>query len=159
MSVYDLPQSEVRVELGEPVLASGAKRREILIAAALGAPVGTRDPVDLALLGAASRKEDLRHYQQLSFTPLDPLWPRSIARVRRAESGEEWLLARGELEAILQLCHPDEATRYHAELQAEMKMLHGFLPLAVAQASRNRRREISMVGSSTSGQRHSERDQ
>lgn len=133
MSVHDLPQAEVRIELGEPVLASGAKRREILVAAALGAPVGTRDPVDLALLGAASRKEDLRHYQQLSFTPLDPLWPCSTAKVRRVDDGEEWLLARGELEAILQLCHPDEATRYHAELQAEIKMLRGFLPLAVAQ--------------------------
>ncbi|HBG04267.1 MAG: iron hydrogenase [Geobacteraceae bacterium GWC2_58_44] len=133
MSIYDLPDAEVRVELGEPVPFAGKKRRELLIAAALGAPFGTRDPVDLALLSAASRKEDLRHYEQLGFTPLKPQLPRSIARIRRVDTGEEWLLARGELETILYLCHSDQATRYRAELQAEMKMLHGFRALGVAQ--------------------------
>jgi Ni/Fe-hydrogenase 1 B-type cytochrome subunit len=133
MSIYDLPEKEIRVELGEPVPFAGEKRRELLVAAALGAPFGTRDPVDLALLSAASRKEDLRHYQQVGFAPLDPQWARSIARVRRTGTGEEWLLARGDIEAILYLCRPDEPTRYRAELQAEMKLLHGFRALGVAQ--------------------------
>jgi Ni/Fe-hydrogenase 1 B-type cytochrome subunit len=135
MSIYDLPEAEIRVELGDPVPFAGEKRRELLVAAALGAPLGSRDPVDLALLSAASRKEDLRHYEQLGFTPLEPQWPRSIARLRRAGTSEEWLLARGEIEAILYLCRPDEATRYRAELQAEMKMVHGFRPLGVAHGS------------------------
>lgn len=135
MSVYDLPEKEIRVELGDPVPFAGEKRRELLVAAALGAPVGTRDPVDLALLSAASGKEDLRHYELLGFTPADPLFPRSIARVRRADTGEEWLLARGEIEAILYLCRPDEATRYRAELQAEIKLLHGFRALGVARGT------------------------
>jgi len=133
MSIYDLPEKEIRVELGEPVPFAGEKRGELLVAAALGAPFGTRDPVDLALLSAASRKEDLRHYQQVGFAPLDPQWARSIARVRRTGTGEEWLLARGDIEAILYLCRPDEPTRYRAELQAEMKLLHGFRALGVAQ--------------------------
>ena len=135
MSVYDLPEAEIRVELGDPVPFAGEKRRELLVAAALGAPFGTRDPVDLALLSAASRKEDLRHYEQLGFTPLQAQRPRSIARVRRAGTAEEWLLARGEIEAILELCRPDEPTRYRAELQAEMKLLHGFRALGVAQGT------------------------
>ena len=133
MSIYDLPEKEIRVELGEPVPFAGEKRRELLVAAALGAPFGTQDPVDLALLSAASRKEDLRHYQQVDFAPLDPQWARSIARVRRTGTGEEWLLARGDIEAILYLCRPDEPTRYRAELQTEMKLLHGFRALGVAQ--------------------------
>jgi len=135
MSVFDIPKAEIRVELGEPVPFAGEKRRELLVAAALGAPLGTRDPVDLALLSAASRKEDLRHYEQLGFTPIEPQWPRSIARVRRVDTGEEQLLARGELNAILYLCRSDESTRYRAELQAEIKLLHGFQALGVAQGA------------------------
>lgn len=135
MSAYDLPEAEIRVELGDPVPFAGEKRRELLVAAALGAPLGTRDPVDLALLSAASHKEDLRHYEQLGFTPLDPQWPRSIARLRQTGTAEEWLLARGEIEAILYLCRPDQSTRYRAELQAEMKLLHGFRALGVAQGT------------------------
>lgn len=135
MSVFDIPKAEIRVELGEPVPFAGEKRRELLVAAALGAPLGTRDPVDLALLSAASRKEDLRHYEQLGFTPIEPQWPRSIARVRRVDTGEEQLLARGDLDAILYHCRSDESTRYRAELQAEIKLLHGFRALGVAQGA------------------------
>ena len=132
MSVYEIPEEEIRVELGEPVPFAGVKKRGLLLAAALGAPFGTSDPVDLALLSAASRKEDLRHYQQLSFAPLDPVLRHSVARVRRTGTDKEELIARGEVESILYLCRSDEATRYRAELQAEMKMIHGYRPLGVA---------------------------
>lgn len=132
MSLYEIPEEEIRVELGDPVPFAGEKRSRLLIAAALGAPFGTKDPVDLALLSAASRKEDLRHYEQRGFTPLEPTRRRSVARIRRLGRVEEELIARGEIESVLSLCHPDEATRYRAELQAEMKTVHGFQPLAVA---------------------------
>ena len=135
MSLYQIPESEIRIELGAPVPFAGRKRRDLLIAAALGAPFGTRDPVDLALLSAASRKEDLRHYEQTGFTPLEPRLARSVARVRRVDSGEEALFARGEVDTILYLCHPDEATRYRAELLAEMQMTHGFRALGVGRGS------------------------
>ena len=135
MSIYEIPEEEIRVELGDPVPFAGVKRRQLLLAAALGAPFGTTDPVDLALLSAASRKEDLRHYEQIGFTPLEPQLRRSIARVRRVGAEQEELIARGEVDAILYLCRPDEATRYRAELQAEMKMTHGYRALGVARGS------------------------
>ncbi|WP_136526511.1 cytochrome b/b6 domain-containing protein [Geomonas ferrireducens] len=135
MSLYDIPESEIRIELEDPVPFGRRKRRELLIAAALGAPFGTDDPVDLALLSAASKKEDLRHYEQLAFTPLEPRLARSVARVRRVDSGEEALIARGEVDGILYLCHPDEATRYRAEMQAEMRMTHGFRALGIGRGS------------------------
>ncbi|HBA87654.1 MAG TPA: Ni/Fe-hydrogenase, b-type cytochrome subunit [Geobacter sp.] len=135
MSVYEIPSDEIRVELGDPVPFSGRKRRELLVAAALGAPFGTTDPVDLALLSAASRKEDLRHYEQIGYTPLEPRLRRSIARIRQVGYQREELIARGEVDAILYLCRPDEATRYRAELQAQMKMTHGYRALGVAKGS------------------------
>jgi Ni/Fe-hydrogenase 1 B-type cytochrome subunit len=135
MSVKENPEEEIRVELGDPVPFAGEKRRELLLAAALGARFGTGDPADLALLSAASRKEDLRHYEQLAFTAQSPARRYSVTRVRQVATGQEQLIARGELEAILQLCHPDEATRYRAELQAEMRMLHGYRALGVAKGS------------------------
>lgn len=135
MSDSEISAAEIRVELGDPVPSTGKKRRELLLAAALGAPLGSLDPADLALLSAASRKEDLRHYQQLAFTPLDPVLRRSFAQVRRIGSDKEELIARGEVESILELCRPDEATRYRAELQAEMKTLHGYRALGVAKGA------------------------
>ena len=123
---------DVRVELGDAVPFAGEKRRDLILAAALGAPLGTRDPVDLALLSAASHKEDLRHYEQLGYTPPTPEQRLGIARVRRVGTDEVELIARGAPDAILYLCRPDQATRYHAELQAGEEMLHGFRDLAVA---------------------------
>jgi Ni/Fe-hydrogenase 1 B-type cytochrome subunit len=132
MTVNKNPEDEIRVELGDPVPFAGEKRQELVLVAALGAPFGTTDPVDLALLSAAARKEDLRHYEQLGYTPPTPGQRLSIARVRRVGSDEVQLIARGELDVILYLCRPDESTRYHAELQAGEKQLHGFRTLAVA---------------------------
>lgn len=126
------PVEDIRVELEDPVPFAGEKRRELLLAAALGAPFGTSDPVDLALLSAASRTEDLRHYEQLGYTPPTPGQRMSVARIRRVGSGEEELIARGEMDTILYLCRPGQSTRYHADLQAGEKMLHGFRTLAVA---------------------------
>lgn len=132
MTVREKPKCKIRIELGDPVPFAGEKRRDLLIAAALGAAFGTKDPCDLALLSAASRKEDLRHYEQIEFTPLDEELRWSIARVRRVGSEEEELIARGELDSILYLCRPDEPTRYLADIQAGEKMLHGFRALGVA---------------------------
>ncbi|HEX9023103.1 MAG TPA: Ni/Fe-hydrogenase, b-type cytochrome subunit [Geobacteraceae bacterium] len=132
MTTVTMPGEDIRVELGDPVPFAGETRRDLLIAAALGAPFGTRDPADLALLSAASRREDLRHYEQLAYTSLDPVLRYSVARVRRVGTAEEELIARGDLDAILYLCRADESTRYHAGLQADEKLLHGFRALGVA---------------------------
>jgi len=132
MTVKETPGGEIRVELGNPVPFAGEKRRDLLLAAALGAPLGTTDPADLALLSAASRKEDLRHYEQLGYTPLTREQRYGIARVRRVGTDEEELIARGDLNSILYLCRPDQSTRYHADIQAGEGMLHGFRALGVA---------------------------
>ncbi len=125
-------EDDIRVELGEPEPMAGEKRRDLLLAAALGAPFGTADPVDLALLSAASRKEDLRHFEQLGYTAPGPGHQPGIARVRRVGSTEDELIARGEPDALLYLCRPDESTRYHAALHAGEESLHGFRSLGVA---------------------------
>jgi Ni/Fe-hydrogenase b-type cytochrome subunit len=132
MTVYEKPESEIRVELGGPVPFAGERGRDLLLAAALGAPFGTTDPIDLALLSAASRKEDLRHYEQLGYSPLDPELGYSIARIRRVGTDAEELIARGPLDSILYLCRAGESARYRADLQAGEKMLHGFPALGVA---------------------------
>ncbi|HJV33762.1 hypothetical protein [Geomonas sp.] len=130
MDVCDQPNNETRVELGEPVPYEGEKRRPLLIAAALGAPMGTTDPLDLALLKAASHK-DLGDYEQLACATLDPASRHSVARVRRVGSEVERLIARGELQAMLDLCGCEKGSGYR-KLPGEMKMLEGFRELAVA---------------------------
>jgi len=135
MNEYESRAEDIRVELGEPVPFAGEKRDELMLAAALGARIGTDDPVDLALLSVAARKEDLRHFEQLGHTPPTPEDRIGITRFRRTGSDRVELIARGELDAILYLCRPDQSTRYRAAIQTGEKMLHGFRSLAVAHGS------------------------
>lgn len=128
-------EEDIHVSLGTPVAFDGESRRDLLVAAALGARAGTHDPVDLALLSAASRNEDLRHYQQLGYTPPDPQFKRSIARIRHLDNGREELIARGDLESILYLCRAGEATRYHAGMEADLQEADGFRVVGVAHCS------------------------
>ncbi|HEY6007389.1 MAG TPA: Ni/Fe-hydrogenase, b-type cytochrome subunit [Geobacteraceae bacterium] len=136
MSAEEKKHGEIRVELGVPVPFGEGTRHDLLLAAALGAPFGTKDPVDLQLLGAAAHLEDLRHYEQVEYTPLDPVLRESVVRVRKVGTDEDMLLARGDLDTILYLCRADEATRYRADIQAEMKLLHGFRALGVARGKK-----------------------
>lgn len=122
----------IHVSLGTPIATSGQRNRDLLMAAALGARSGTRDPVDLALLGAASHKEDLRHYQQLAYSPPDSQHKRSIARVRHLDTGQEELIARGTLESILALCRAGESVRYHAGIEADLHEVDNFRVIGVA---------------------------
>jgi len=122
----------IHVSLGTPMAFGGQKNRDLLVVAALGARAGTRDPVDLALLSAASRKEDLRHYQQLAYTPPDPHFKRSITRVRHLDTGREELVARGDLDSVLYLCRAGESIRYHAGKEAGLQEMDKFQTVGVA---------------------------
>lgn len=128
------PQEDVHVSLGTPIAFGGERSRDLLVAAALGSRAGTVDPVDLALLGAASRQEDLRHYQQLEYTQPDPQFKRSITRIRHLDTGREEMIARGDLDSILYLCRSDESTRYHAGIEADLREVEGFRAVGVAHA-------------------------
>jgi len=135
MSRKSTRQAEIRVNLDDPVPYGAATPAELLLAAALGARAGTDDPVDLALLSAAARQEDLRHYQQLAYTPPDPDFCRSISHIRHLDSGREELIARGDLDSILYLCRAEEAGRYRADLLADLEEVHGYRAVGVAKGS------------------------
>lgn len=125
-------QEDIQVTLDTPVPYGDVPPRELLLAAALAARAGTSDPVDLALLSAAARQEDLRHYQQVSYTPPDPAFVRSISRVRHLDSGREELIARGDLDSILYLCRAEQAGRHRADLLSDIEEIHGFRSVGVA---------------------------
>jgi Ni/Fe-hydrogenase b-type cytochrome subunit len=125
-------RDDIQVSLDMPVPYGDTSPRELLVAAALAARAGTDDPVDLALLGAASHQEDLRHYQQLAYFPPDLQFARSISRIRHLDSGREELIARGDLDSILYLCRAEEAGRHRADLLADIEEVHGYQALGVA---------------------------
>lgn len=128
-------QGEIQVTLDDPVPYGDTSLHELQLAAALGARAGTGDPVDLALLSVAARHEDLRHYQQLEYSPPDPEFARSISKVRHLDSGEEMLIARGDLDSILYLCRAGESGRYRADLLADIEGVHGFKAVGVAKGA------------------------
>ncbi|HJV65496.1 MAG TPA: hypothetical protein VJ550_07185 [Geomonas sp.] len=132
MTVLERQDKEMRVEVKEPVPFEGERPRTLLIAAALAAPLGSSDPVDLALLSAASRQEELGRYEQLGYAVLDEGTRHSVARVRRVGSEVERLIARGDLQAILELCGRVEADCVLAKLPTRIKTVRGVREVAVA---------------------------
>jgi Ni/Fe-hydrogenase b-type cytochrome subunit len=132
MTRDDTQSPAIVITLADPVPFGHVSSHDLLLCAALGARSGTQDPVDLALLSAAARTEDLRHYQQLEYAPPDAEFQRSITRVRHLDSGHEQVIARGDIDSILYLCRIEEGGRYRAGVQAGIKEVHGFRSVGVA---------------------------
>jgi Ni/Fe-hydrogenase b-type cytochrome subunit len=124
--------SGIHILLGPPVPFGMVKARDLLAATALASRAGTDDPVDLALLGAASHNEDLRHFQQHEFSPPTPEYPHSISSIRHLDTGREELIARGTLESILTLCRLSEYELFQARLQSSRYEGDGYKIIAVA---------------------------
>ena len=89
------------------------------------------DPVDAAVLGALADRHD--DYEVLDFDPFDADRKRAEARVREA-GGEEYRVAKGAVQAILDLCGPDDPGAARVERATAEFAAKGRRALAVARA-------------------------
>ncbi len=112
-------------------VAAGGDRDAVLREAAMTVEPDGGDPVDAAVLGALADRHD--DYEVLDFDPFDADRKRAEARVREA-GGEEYRVAKGAVQAIVDLCGPDDPGAARVERATAEFAAKGQRALAVARA-------------------------
>jgi H+-transporting ATPase len=113
-------------------LGAGVDRDEVLAQAALTAEPGSGDPLDRAIL-AEVHADALAGSQVVDLEPFDPTSKRATARVR-GDDGREWSVAKGAVQAILDLVGDDGAVADRVAKAATAFATKGYRALAVARA-------------------------
>jgi H+-transporting ATPase len=99
---------------------------ELLGLAAMASDEATQDPIDLAIIDAARRREAVHHRQRLHFLPFDPATKRSEAVV--SEDGQTLRVVKGAPSVVADLTSGDSFPKADTDALAGQ----GFRVLAVA---------------------------
>jgi len=120
---------------GEPVpIGLGYTKRDVLLYAALASREEDKDPIDLAVLSAASKEgvmEELRKYRVIKFTPFDPVIKRTEALVE-APDGTRFKVAKGAPQVILNLVGASEELRTKVTAVTDEYAKKGYRMIGVA---------------------------
>jgi H+-transporting ATPase len=127
-----------KLTLGGPTLMAAKDDNELLLAAALASKAEDQDAIDLAVLNGFSQADHLKEYQQLKFTPFDPVHKRTEAEVKAA-SGETFKVTKGAPQVILDLCQTIPEDRDKAEHAVNDFASKGYRTLGVARTDNNGR--------------------
>ena len=111
------------------VVADGASRDQVLREAALTVEPGGRDPIDAAIIAALGHPVADVHVR--SFEPFDADRKRADAYIRDAD-GAEYRVAKGALQAILQLTGEDTGAAQQISEATAAFARKGYRALAVA---------------------------
>lgn len=104
---------------------------DVLLYSALASQKANRDPIDLALIEAAEKKEmPLQTFQQVSFTPFDPKTRYTEALVKKGN--DEIHVLKGAFETLAQVCQLDQERKKELENSANESAARGYRTLAVA---------------------------
>ncbi|MDD4913523.1 MAG: plasma-membrane proton-efflux P-type ATPase [Methylococcales bacterium] len=120
-----------KLTLGEPVIFSGADRDGIAQAAVLACDPDNPDAIDDAILQQFSDKKLVQALRRQHYMPFDPIQKRSEADIK-TDAGALFKVTKGAPQVVLDLCHPDEATRVHTEQTVNEFALKGYRTLGVA---------------------------
>jgi H+-transporting ATPase len=101
-----LTQNKLR--LGDPVVFAAADAASVIRAAALTCRPGNHDPIDDAILAAATDRD--ASYVEDSFSPFDPTSKRATSKGHDRD-GPSFSVTKGAPQVILELCHVDDPTQ------------------------------------------------
>ncbi len=94
-----------RMTISNPVVFAGHTVKELMLCAALSSKEEDRDPMEVPIFEYIQKTEgtdELKKYQQMKFTPFDPISKRTEASVRSAVGN--FIVAKGAPQVILELC-------------------------------------------------------
>jgi H+-transporting ATPase len=120
-----------RLAVGDPYVATGVTAEDVLGAAALASERENRDPIDLAVVGAADRAGATSEATVIEFEPFDPVHKRTTATVET--DGARFRVAKGAPQVIFDLVD-DPSTTSDAEAAVERFAAVGSRSLGVARA-------------------------
>jgi len=123
-----LTKNELTVD--EPVVFDAEDAGEVRLMAALVSKSGEGDPIDDAIWRSLGDPDRASSFEELGFTPFDPVRKRAEARLRG--DGGTFRAAKGAVQAILDLVEADDATRRRASNEVDRLAAQGYRALAVA---------------------------
>ncbi len=122
-----------QLTLGKPYVFGAKDAQDLILAGALASKEENQDAIDLAIIGGLENKDTWRTYQQLKFTPFDPVGKRTEAEIKEP-SGETCKVSKGAPQVILAMSTADEATRDKANALVDDLAAKGFRTIGVARS-------------------------
>ncbi|WP_226996613.1 plasma-membrane proton-efflux P-type ATPase [Thermococcus sp. 5-4] len=138
-----LTKNELTV--GDPVPFNGYTKRDVVLYAVLASREEDNDPIDLAILRAVERfnlGELLKRFRQVHFTPFDPVIKRTEAEIT---NDENFKVAKGAPQVILDLCDVPEEVRRKATETVDELAQDGYRALGVARTRNGRWEFVGII--------------
>lgn len=123
--------TENRLTLGDVVPFSGASRDEIMLAAGLASEEGTKDAIDLAIIGGLKDRNVLMEYEITEFVPFDPVSKRAESAAKGLNGAISYC-TKGAPQVILSMVSLSEADKSEADGLIEEFASKGYRTLGVA---------------------------
>ena len=121
------------LKLGSPAIFKVGNDQDLILGAALASRTEGGDGIDEVVLKALSDQSVLKTYQITHFTPFDPVSKRTEAEVKHDNA--TFKVSKGAPQVILDLVHPDSATRAKAEGRVNELASKGYRTLGVARTA------------------------
>ena len=138
-----LTKNELTV--GDPVPFNGYTKQDVVLYAALASREEDNDPIDLAILRAVdgfNLGRLIRRFKQVHFTPFDPVIKRTEAEIT---NGENFRVAKGAPQVILDICDVPEEVRKKATETVDELAGDGYRALGVARTRNGRWEFVGII--------------
>jgi H+-transporting ATPase len=120
------------MQVAEPVLLAGHDARELLRVAALASRLENNDPIEIPIFRYIDDhfpEADWKAYEQVSFTPFDPIRKRTEAEV--AKDGDRFVAVKGAAQVLLGLARLSEEEARSVSQRVDDLAGKGYRTLAV----------------------------
>lgn len=122
------------LSLGDPILFAASSADDLILAGALASETGSEDAIDIAVRRGVKDPSGLEAFAVTKFVPFDPVSKRTEVEVTdRVQKKRR--ITKGAPQAILDLCHLDQANKKKAEETVTNLAANGYRALAVADSS------------------------
>jgi H+-transporting ATPase len=121
-----------QMQVAEPVVFAGHDVADLFRTAALASKLENQDPIELPIFDYIERKQhgaDWQSYQQLSFTPFDPIRKRTEAEVQKGE--DRFVAMKGAAQVMLGMAQLDDQQEHDINQAVEAFAGKGYRTLAV----------------------------
>jgi len=121
-----------QMQVAEPVVFAGHDAAELFRLAALASKMENRDPIELPIFEYIEQKQpdaDWQSYQQLSFTPFDPIRKRTEADVQKGD--DHFVAMKGAAQVMLDMAQLDDQQMHDINQTVQELARKGYRTLAV----------------------------
>ena len=120
------------MEISDPVVFQGKTESELFLVAALASKAENQDPIELPIFQYLKEKQldiNWNAYEQLSFTPFDPIRKRTEAKVKKGD--EQFIAMKGAAQVLLDMAELSDSDMQIINERVNRLAEKGYRTLAV----------------------------